>query len=174
VKAGKKNIGDKLNIVILGMFIALVALAICCGLNNNIEIVCLTEKNDASLDYGVRIKEIYLDGQPYDLGKIELTSGWTITEDGMLAGYTNDTDKSLVIKALSTSDVRIVYLKQYCLGKFQLKLNGQSINIDSYEDTEWNFDEVQVECKRANYGTYIFGIIVFEVFYFVWRSFGKK
>lgn len=173
MKCEENKLGDKLNIVLIGALITLAFMAIYCRANTHFEIICLPEKNELSRDYGVRIKEIYLDDQWVDLNKIELTKGWSITEDGMLAGYANESI-SLPIDLKDKCNIKVVYLKQNCLGKMRFKLNEQSIEVDSYEDTEWKLDEIQISLKQFNYGTYIFLLVVFETVYLVWRSFGKK
>ena len=105
-----KNVMNGIRVVVLILIYIFGILAITTLFsteNSSLTIGCLNSKNDDSQDYGIRVKEIYVDGTMVDFKDLELPAGWQIV-DGMLAGYSNSEDITISIASNVEKDVRLV------------------------------------------------------------------
>lgn len=153
-----KNVMNGIRVVVLILIYIFGILAITTLFsteNSSLTIGCLNSKNDDSQDYGIRVKEIYVDGTMVDFKDLELPAGWQIV-DGMLAGYSNSEDITISIASNVEKDVRIVYIKQRVLGYMQINLGNDRYVIDAYADTDWEETDIAYNVRSSKRSGYIY------------------
>lgn len=145
--------------------------------NNNeiiIEIEVTGEKNESALGSEMRVLDINIGGQQFNLEDFSEITSNAIYENGMLVVRHN----KITIPSTELNKVKILFLKHPWSGIINVKIEALGINetIDLYSafddtiefDYEWNSNELWKLSFKLNALDYrdiiFFGIIIFSIF----------